>query len=462
MARSLRRVARPAEEFVREKFIAAWTRTDEILAIVPAEEILAKPIVWRHPVVFYVGHLPAFTWNQICGGILKWQSLNPYFDDLFCRGVDPDVDTGECHWHPDVPDQWPSLSKILDYRDRVREAVLESFAVLPRTGSDDVMTRDGRVYEMVLEHEYMHQETLLYMMRELPLTKVNRPQTARRYSFQPASPSCAVEIPAGAVHLGARFAELAFGWDNEFSQCEVDVPPFTIDSLPVTNGEFCQFLESGAYEDERFWRPEDWKWKRLTNTRHPNAWTLDNGSWLYRTLFDLIPLAQVTAWPVYVSLAEARAYANWRGKRLPTEAEFHRAAYGGPDGGEARHPWGDADPEPRYGNFNFTAWSPVPVGSCPAGTSRWGVGELVGNGWEWTDTPFAPFPGFAPMASYPDYSKDFLDGKHFVLKGASWATCADLMRPSFRNWYQAHYPYVFAKFRCVAEAAPSRRQRRLA
>jgi formylglycine-generating enzyme required for sulfatase activity len=93
----------------------------------------------------------------------------------------------------------------------------------------------------------------------------------------------------------------------------------------------------------------------------------------------------------------------------------------------------------------------MPVGSNPAGASRWGVHELVGNGWEWTDTAFAPFPGFEPyMSGYPDYSEDFFDGKHFVLKGASWATATELIRPSFRNWYQAHYPYVFAKFRCVS------------
>jgi formylglycine-generating enzyme required for sulfatase activity len=141
---------------------------------------------------------------------------------------------------------------------------------------------------------------------------------------------------------------------------------------------------------------------------------------------------------------------NWRGKRLPTEAEFHRAALGGPNGTESRNPWGDVGPGNRYGNFDFAAWSPSPIGSHPAGFSRWGVGELVGNGWEWTDTLFAPFPGFAPyMKSYPDYSQDFFDGKHFVLKGASWATAAELIRPSFRNWYQAHYPHVFAKFRCV-------------
>jgi formylglycine-generating enzyme required for sulfatase activity len=169
-------------------------------------------------------------------------------------------------------------------------------------------------------------------------------------------------------------------------------------------------------------------------------------------MFDELPLSQVASWPVYVSLAEARAFACWRGKSLPTEAQFHRAAFCGPGDREQCYPWGDAQPGQDHGNFDFNHWSPVPVGSSPRGASPWGVEELVGNGWEWTDTPFAPLPGFTPyMTHYPDYSRDFFDGKHFVLKGASWATSSDLIRPSFRNWYQAHYPYVFAKFRCVGE-----------
>jgi gamma-glutamyl hercynylcysteine S-oxide synthase len=159
----------------------------------------------------------------------------------------------------------------------------------------------------------------------------------------------------------------------------------------------------------------------------------------------------VSSWPVYVTVAEARAYASWRGKRLQSEAEFQRACYGGPDEIPTRYPWGELAPEHRHGNFDFTSWAPTPVGSHRAGASRWGIGELVGNGWELTDTPFAPFPSFTPyMPRYPDYSKDFFDGKHFVVKGASWATPAELLRPTFRNWYQGHYPYVFAKFRCVS------------
>jgi gamma-glutamyl hercynylcysteine S-oxide synthase len=154
---------------------------------------------------------------------------------------------------------------------------------------------------------------------------------------------------------------------------------------------------------------------------------------------DLLPLERVFSWPVYVSLAEARAFARWRGGRLPTEAEFHRAAYGTP---------GDHEPS---GNLGFTHWSPTPAGTDSNDQNRWGIKDLIGNGWEWTETPFQPFPGFSPyIAGYKEYSADFFDGKHFVLKGGSWATVKELVRPSFRNWYQAHYPYVFAKFRCVA------------
>ena len=153
-----------------------------------------------------------------------------------------------------------------------------------------------------------------------------------------------------------------------------------------------------------------------------------------RTLFEDVPFESAADWPVVASWAEAAAYARWRSARLPTEAEWHRAAEGAPR---------------DQGNVDFRHGSPLPVGSHPEGASRHGVLELVGNGWEWTATPFAPFPGFVPLARYPGYSADFFDGAHFVLLGGSWATDEALLRPSFRNWFQPHYPYVFSKFRCA-------------
>jgi formylglycine-generating enzyme required for sulfatase activity len=310
-----------------EKLVSAWARTDQIFAIVPNAQLNATPIVWRHPFIFYVGHLPAFSWNQICGAILQWPSFNPYFDDLFCRGIDPDVDTGECHWHPDVPEEWPSLAETLKYRDSVRRAVLASLEAITRSGSSDVMTQQGRVFQMVLEHEFMHQETLMYMLQQFPLDQKRRPRPFPRYSFQRSAASRRIEIAAGKARLGAKFDEATFGWDNEFEEIIVDVGAFVIDSLPVSNGEFFEFVDSGAYETESYWQPDDWRWKNLEEKHHPAAWMKRGEDWYYRAMFDLFPLQHVAGWPVYVSLAEARAYARWGGKRLPTEAEYHRAAF---------------------------------------------------------------------------------------------------------------------------------------
>ena len=157
------------------------------------------------------------------------------------------------------------------------------------------------------------------------------------------------------------------------------------------------------------------------------------------------------AWPVYVSHAEASAFARWKGRRLPSEAEFHRAAFGTPDGRERTYPWGEEPPDSSRGNFDFENADPIPAGSCPRGASAWGVQDLVGNGWEWTSTVFAGFSGFAPSPAYPGYSVDFFDGRHYVMKGASHATALPLLRRSWRNWFQPHYPYPYVGFRLVHE-----------
>jgi gamma-glutamyl hercynylcysteine S-oxide synthase len=226
----------------------------------------------------------------------------------------------------------------------------------------------------------------------------------------------------------------------------------------VTNAAYLEFVNAGGYQDPQWWRSEDWQWVQAERVMHPLFWErrgeaeagphthADDEGWCWRGMFDLIPLPP--AWPVYVSQAEASAYARWRGARLPTEAEFQRAAFASGDTG-ALYPWGTEPPSIERGVFDFSSWDPEPAGSHPAGASVWGVEDLVGNGWEWTSTPFAPFAGFTPMASYPEYSADFFDGEHFVMKGASPVTARDLLRPTFRNWFRARYPYVYASFRCV-------------
>ena len=432
-------------------FKTLWERTDRLLALIAPSAVLDRPIALRHPFIFYVGHLPAFAWNQVCRGLLGRPSFNARFDEMFDRGIDPDVDDPtRVHAHPEVPDTWPDLADVHAYRDRVREAILTAIDEVADAPVGRVMATNGRALLLALEHEQMHQETLLYMLHQLPLSRMSRRALTPVYATGDAVRARSIAIEAGLATLGADFDTLDFGWDNEFPRLTVEVPRFVIDSVPVTNGVFLEFVEGGGYDRRDLWAPDDWSWKEAVGLHHPMAWIPADGNWRYRTLLDELPLRAVHGWPVYVSLAEARAFARWRGRRLPTEAEYHRAAYGEPGGGERPFPWGDAEPAPHHGNFDFAHWAPVPAGSHPAGTSAWGVHELVGNGWEWTETPFAPFPGFeAYIPGYPGYSADFFDAKHHVIKGASWATDRRLVRRSFRNWYQARYPYVFAKFRCV-------------
>jgi formylglycine-generating enzyme required for sulfatase activity len=190
-------------------------------------------------------------------------------------------------------------------------------------------------------------------------------------------------------------------------------------------------MEDGGYDHPALWSAADWEWKTGTGIAHPVFWVPANGGFRYRTMFDEIPFPPDL--PVYVSHAEARAYACWAGKALPTEAEWHRAAEGA---------------QPPRSTRAF--YDPLPIGSSPELGSAWEVEDLLGTGWEWTSTEFAPFPGFSIVPAYPGYSANFFDGKHFVMKGGSTRTAACMLRLSFRNWFQAHYQYVYAGFRCVA------------
>jgi formylglycine-generating enzyme required for sulfatase activity len=256
-----------------------------------------------------------------------------------------------------------------------------------------------------------------------------------------------IEIPAGIATLGMSRSAESFGWDNEFEAQSLQVPAFAVGAHKVTNGQFLSFVREGGYGDRRFWSDVDWAWINEQKIDHPYLWFKRQDQWFYRAMFEEVPLP--LDWPVYVSHAEAAAYARFAGKSLPTEAQFHRAAFGTPQSRELAYPWGDAPPDASRGNFDFQHWDPTPVGSYPGGRSAFGLEDTLGNGWEWTFSHFAPLPGFEPFPFYPGYSANFFDQNHFVMKGASPRTAACMLRRSFRNWFQPHYPFVYASFRCV-------------
>jgi formylglycine-generating enzyme required for sulfatase activity len=416
-----------------------WARTDALFARIAPAALHLRPISLRHPLLFYLGHLPAFAWNQIGAGVLGRGALHARFDTLFERGIDP-ADAAAAA--ASSVTGWPARDEILAYRDQVRRAVLDCLPALRERAErrGDILAEHGRIVHLVVEHEQMHHETLLYMLQECPPGVFDPPvDIASLPDGEGAAPEPR-HVPAGAAVLGARFRELAFGWDNEFERCELDVPDFVIDSVPVRNRDWRDFLAalSGAGG-------------RQADALAPASWVRAGGAWMVKTVLGPVPFERAAGWPVQVSGLQARAYCAWRGGRLATEAELHRAARGD---AAAPYPWGASLPAPVHGNFDVARWAPVPVGHHPAGRSPYGVDELVGNGWEWTSTPFAPLPGFsAYVRTYRGYSADFFDGDHDVVFGASWATHRQLVRPSFRNWYRRSYPYVFSSFRVVSGGA---------
>ena len=430
---------------LQERLSSCWSRSDEIFDLLEDGAIYEQPIGLRHPLIFYLGHLPAFAWNQVCRGLLDMPSFRPGFDSVFERGIDPmGVD------HFDSPVEWPPVEDIIEYRDRVRSALIDSIEPVADRAESNLLADRGRIFEVAIEHELMHQETLQYLFQQLPLKLKRRPADMPSYRFDGAARAGRIEIGGGTVVLGADFDSVPFGWDNEFPAHQTMVEDFSIDRTPVRNAEFLEFLMDGGYERPALWREDDWQWRQRVGLEHPVFWSMIDGNWTYLTMFDAVPLEKAGDWPVFVSHAEATAFCRWRGGRLPTEPEFHRAAYTTPDGGTRRFPWGEEAPRAGHGNFDFRHWAPTPVGCFSDGDSAWGVADLVGNGWEWTDSVFEPFPGFsAYIRTYPGYSADFFDGLHNVMLGAAWATPTQLIRPSFRNWFQRHYPYQFAKFRCV-------------
>jgi formylglycine-generating enzyme required for sulfatase activity len=366
--------------------------------------------------------LPAFSFLTLNERALGQAPVDARLEKLFERGIDPgSLDAAAKHERTD----WPSKTEIEAFGracdDRIYDAIANA-----RLYNDDVprLVRGQSVFTM-LEHEPMHHETLMYIIHRLPREQQRKVTQIHRDDAPPDNDF--IEVPAGVATLGAQRDAIAFGWDNEFDEHEISVARFCVQRYPVTNAEYSAFvLDGGAV---------------------PPFWIERDGDFMLRGVFEDLPMPG--SWPVYATNEQAAAYASWKGGRLMTEAEYHRAAYGTPGGEERAYPWGDEAPSEMHGNFDFQRFDPEPAGAHPAGASAWGVQDLIGNGWEWTSTAFAPFPGFEPMASYPQYSADFFDGKHVVMKGASPVTARELVRRSFRNWFYADYPYMYAKFRCV-------------
>src|ERR1041384_1185443 len=354
----------------------------------------------------------------------------------------------------------PTRREMEAYLTRVRTRVLRQLERV-NFNTDEPLVRGAYVFHLVLEHERQHQETLAYLFQLLDPKKKLRPQTANTNApagntttsqvHSAPSPDM-IEVPAGEFRMGAQWP--AFAYDNELPAHTVHVPAFKIDRLLVTNEEFAHFIDEGGYERREWWSADGWTWRERENWTCPLYWTragAKNNGWRARTMFA--EGALMLDHPVVgISWYEAEAYARFVGKRLPTEAEWEKAASWHDDTKTKRmFAWGDDAPDATRCNFDLRSWGTTPVGRFSAGASPYGCLDMTGNVWEWTSDEFRGFPDFKAFP-YPEYSKVWFDGDHRVLKGGSWATRASVLRTSFRNFFRRHFRIAFAGLRCALDA----------
>src|ERR1700674_5425291 len=398
-------VAVPHE--LMERVFEARRRSDELFNLVRENALYERPIPERHRIIFYLGHLEAFDWNLLNGSVFGMKSVHPELDRLFAFGIDP-VGGG---LPSDLPSDWPAVDVVRDYVSNIRNRLcsnLEKVILEPHFRTDlrtDDRTNDGfslrTLLNVAIEHRLMHVETLSYMLHQLPLDTKVQPRAQQAVSPNLAGAPVAhrmVNVPAGVATLGLARDAKDFGWDNEYEAHTVDVPAFEVDQYKVTNRQYLEFMAAGGYETRDFWNEDDWNWRTAGGISHPLFWKKDRDRWLYRAMFDEVALDEAALdWPVYVSQAEASAYAHWAGRSLPTEAEWQRAAHGTVEGNARVYPWGNEMPTAEFGNFDFCGWDPAPVNSFPEGQSAFGIQDMLGNGWEWTATVFGPLPGLEPF-----------------------------------------------------------------
>ncbi|MGH8972719.1 MAG: ergothioneine biosynthesis protein EgtB [Acidimicrobiia bacterium] len=376
---------------------------------------LMSPLVWD---LAHVGHYEEL-W--LLRAVARTQPLNPLHDDIYDAFRHPRRERSRLA----ILGPAEARSHIAVVRGRVLD-VLERVEFDPATP----LLAEGFVYRMVVQHEHQHDETML-----ATLQLMDRPYP---HDGTPAPPGRPLErsevfVPGGPFVMGTDSDPWAY--DNERPAHTVDVAPFWIDTVPVTNAGYAEFIAAGGYDEPRWWSEAGWKWRTEAGLAAPEFWQPEgDGSFSLLRYGERIPLPG--AEPVqHVCFYEAEAYAAWAGKRLPTEAEWEKAARGA---------------DTSRANLGQRHFGPAPVGAYPGGASAWGAEQMVGDVWEWTASDFLAYPGFASFP-YKEYSEVFYGSDYKVLRGGSWATHPLVARTTFRNWDFPIRRQIFAGFRCARD-----------
>ncbi|HZT42226.1 MAG TPA: SUMF1/EgtB/PvdO family nonheme iron enzyme [Chthonomonadaceae bacterium] len=416
----------------------ARAKTLWLLDFVPDDFLKVRVHDFYSPIGWHFGHIGMteeyWVWNRALGRPCLNEPLSFLFANLPENPKDNRI-------------HLPSRAEMVDYLAETRCRALQTLEETD-LNSDDPLIADGYAWEFAFQHECQHQETITELLQLIHKQVKIYEYTAPAFSPSPPATDM-VLIPGGTFLMGS---DDRHGYDNEKRAHLVEVAPFELDRTPVTAGQWLAFIEADGYKNDRLWRDEGYfGWALPNQISAPEYWrkspSAESG---YVYIGPTGPRPIDPEEPVCgISWYEADAYARWAGKRLPEEAEWEYAAAYDPETGESRrYPWGEEEPRKRHASFGLAAWKPSPVGRRPEGASAFGLLDMAGGVWEWTTSPFLPYPGFEAFP-YDGYSKEHMDGNHFVCRGGSWATAGRILRCSFRNWYVPTYRQGLLGLRCA-------------
>lgn len=410
-------------------------RSAELTDSVGDEDLVKQHSPLMSPLVWDLAHVGSQEEQWLVRDVGGREPIRPDIDDLYDAFQHARCD------RPELPLLGPAEARA--YVSTVRE---KAFDVLDRTRLEDRRLVDRAfAFGMIVQHEQQHDETMLathQLRKGDPVLTAEDPPPASEVDGLPAE----VLVPGGPFWMGTSAEPWAL--DNERPAHQVHVDDFAIDTTPVTNAEYLRFVESGGYDQPQWWSADGWAHRQRTGLSAPLFWRRDGDRWVRRRFGHVEPVPGDEP-VVHVSFHEAEAYAAWAGKRLPTEAEWEKAARFDPSSGRSlRYPWGDGDPLPEHANLGQRHLRPAPAGAYPRGAAPCGARQLIGDVWEWTASDFRPYPGFAAFP-YREYSEVFFGPEHKVLRGGSFGTDAAACRGTFRNWDFPVRRQIFAGFRCA-------------
>ncbi|MEU6265945.1 ergothioneine biosynthesis protein EgtB [Saccharopolyspora shandongensis] len=408
-------------------------RSAELTDSVDDEDLVKQHSPLMSPLVWDLAHVGSQEELWLVRDVGGAPAIRPEIDDLYDAFQHTRAD------RPQLPLLGPAEAR--EYVAAVRSKVFDLVDRVPLEGRR--LVQQAFAFGMIVQHEQQHDETMLatHQLRDGPPALAADPPPSDVDVLTPE-----VFVPGGPFTMGTSAEPWAL--DNERPAHQVHVDDFYLDSTPVTNGAYLAFIDAGGYDDPRWWSDAGWAYRQRARLRAPRFWWLEGDRWLRRRFGHVEPVPPEEP-VVHVSFHEAEAYAAWAGKRLPTEAEWEKAARFDPASGRSRrYPWGDADPRPGHANLGQRHLQPAPAGAYPDGAAPCGARQLIGDVWEWTSTDFLPYPGFSAFP-YREYSEVFFGPDYKVLRGGSFGTDAAACRGTFRNWDYPIRRQIFAGFRCA-------------